>query len=124
YAVRWTIRPPMALQSRTACFHGFPLSTSKGPPNLFVTSRIVDSTTLSSWSAMITPSAPRARAVRQTWVVTRESLKTLWPLRRMNILANVGEFIVRVIHEIGEAHKIGWQGGSESVRKHHEQHAR
>jgi len=31
-------------------------------------------------------------------VVTRESLKTRWPIRRMNILANVGEFIVRVIH--------------------------
>ena len=93
YAVKWTIRPPAALQSLIACFHGFPLWISKGPPNLSVTSRIVDSTTLSSWSAIMTPSAPRARAVRQTWVVTLESLKTRWPIRRMTILANAAGLV-------------------------------
>src|SRR2546428_11396390 len=66
--------------------HGLPDSMEKFPPNLFPTFLIVASTVLSCLSAMITPSAPSARAVRHTWVVTLESLKNRCPIRRTTIL--------------------------------------
>ncbi len=59
----------------------FSTLVEKSPPNLPATSLIVASTVLSSLSAIMTPSAPSARAVRQTWVVTLESLKNRCPIR-------------------------------------------
>src|SRR2546428_12286817 len=69
------------------CFQGVPVSTENSPPNLYATSRTFATTSLSSISEIITTSAPRALAVRQTWVVKRLSRGILWLIRRMTIIA-------------------------------------
>src|SRR2546428_971101 len=82
YIVRCTIGPS---HPRRVSRHGTPVRTSKGPPNLAVTERSPRSNPLSLVETR-TASAPNARAVRATWVVTRLSRAGRWPSRRTAIV--------------------------------------
>src|SRR5712692_2572072 len=108
FAVRWTIRPPDCRHSRTTRLQSAPLSTENCPPNRLATSATEDSTCVSFLFAIITPEAPRARAVRQTWVVTRESRKTLCPMRSTMTLAKNGPVVLL-------GHTLNWRMGQYRV---------
>ena len=77
YIVRWTFGP---CHSRKVCRQGTPVSIRNEPPNRRTTLRTVRSSAGSRVETR-TPSAPKTRAVKATWVVTRLSRAGRCPSR-------------------------------------------